>query len=156
MHPLRFPNSSIKAKVFVRKIGFKLRVMRLYHIESFYVFLLHFHSEGSEEEGRPATASPHVWLATARASPKGRPAAPARGGACGKKSRSLIAQRPQRGPAVGRSQGAAARGQPCRNQGRLRQPQGCLTLGRAAASGQGQPPPTQEQQRRRRRGRKRG
>ncbi|RWV95104.1 hypothetical protein GW17_00042301 [Ensete ventricosum] len=40
MHPLRFPNSGIRAKAFVRKIGFKLRVMRLNHVESFYAFLL--------------------------------------------------------------------------------------------------------------------
>ncbi|RWV76945.1 hypothetical protein GW17_00062301 [Ensete ventricosum] len=38
MHPLRFPYSGIKAKVFVRKIGFKLRVMRLNHVESFNAF----------------------------------------------------------------------------------------------------------------------
>ncbi|RWW86970.1 hypothetical protein BHE74_00004224 [Ensete ventricosum] len=45
-------------------IGFKLHVMRLNHVESFYAFLLHFHSEGSEEEGRPATASPHAVSTT--------------------------------------------------------------------------------------------
>ncbi|RWV84191.1 hypothetical protein GW17_00054115 [Ensete ventricosum] len=28
--------------------------MRLYHVEPFYAFLLCFHNEGSEEEGRPA------------------------------------------------------------------------------------------------------
>ncbi|RWV77264.1 hypothetical protein GW17_00061929 [Ensete ventricosum] len=38
--------------------------MRLYRVESFYAFLLHFRSEGSKEEGRPATASPHVGPAT--------------------------------------------------------------------------------------------
>ncbi|RWV94918.1 hypothetical protein GW17_00042508 [Ensete ventricosum] len=38
--------------------------MRLNHIESFYAFLLHFHSEGSEEEGRPATTSTHVVSTT--------------------------------------------------------------------------------------------
>ncbi|RRT68347.1 hypothetical protein B296_00012516 [Ensete ventricosum] len=64
MHPLKFPNSGIRAKVFIRKIDFKLCVMRLYRVESFYVFLLHFRSKGSEEEGRPATASPHAGLAT--------------------------------------------------------------------------------------------
>ncbi|RWV82122.1 hypothetical protein GW17_00056408, partial [Ensete ventricosum] len=64
MHPLRFPNSGIRAKVFVRKIGFKLRVMRLNHVELFYAFLLHFRSEGSKEEGRPAIVSPHVGPAT--------------------------------------------------------------------------------------------
>ncbi|RWV96330.1 hypothetical protein GW17_00040973 [Ensete ventricosum] len=63
MHPLKFPNSGIRAKVFVRKIGFKLRVMRLKRVESFYVFLLCFCSEGSEE-GRLATGSPHAGPAT--------------------------------------------------------------------------------------------
>ncbi|RWW60882.1 hypothetical protein BHE74_00032082 [Ensete ventricosum] len=64
MLSLRFPNNGIKAKVFVRKIDFKLRVMRLNRVESFYAFLLRFRSEGSEEEGRPATASPHARPAT--------------------------------------------------------------------------------------------
>ncbi|RRT85879.1 hypothetical protein B296_00003194 [Ensete ventricosum] len=64
MLPLRFPNSGIRAKVFMRKIGFKLRVMRLNHVESFYAFLLYFCNEGSVEEGWPATASPHVGSAT--------------------------------------------------------------------------------------------
>ncbi|RWV82009.1 hypothetical protein GW17_00056523 [Ensete ventricosum] len=40
MHPLRFPNSGIRAKVFMRKIGFKLRVMRLNRVESFYAFIV--------------------------------------------------------------------------------------------------------------------
>ncbi|RWV77067.1 hypothetical protein GW17_00062161 [Ensete ventricosum] len=84
MHPLRFPNSGIRDNVFVRKIGFKLRVMRLNRVESFYAFLLHFCSEGSKEEGRLATASPHVgparprprpptrgWATAARAIPQG-------------------------------------------------------------------------------------
>ncbi|RRT66406.1 hypothetical protein B296_00002601 [Ensete ventricosum] len=69
-----------------------LRVMRLNRVESFYAFLLCFHNEDNEEEGWPTTTSPHVgparprprplargWLATARASPQGRPASPARG-----------------------------------------------------------------------------
>ncbi|RWW29870.1 hypothetical protein GW17_00005582 [Ensete ventricosum] len=64
MHPLRFPNNGIRAKIFVRKISFKLRVMRLNHVELFYAFLLHFLSEDSEEEGWPATASPHAGPAT--------------------------------------------------------------------------------------------
>ncbi|RWV78059.1 hypothetical protein GW17_00061035 [Ensete ventricosum] len=76
MHPLRFPNSGIKAEVFVRRIGFKLRVMRLNRVESFYTLLLHFHSEGSKEEGRPATASSHAGSAThGQAGYKGQPAA---------------------------------------------------------------------------------
>ncbi|RZS27845.1 hypothetical protein BHM03_00061373, partial [Ensete ventricosum] len=58
MLSMRFSNSGIRAKVFVRKIGFKLLVMILNRIESFYAFLLRFRSEGSKEEGRPATASP--------------------------------------------------------------------------------------------------
>ncbi|RRT50193.1 hypothetical protein B296_00004060 [Ensete ventricosum] len=61
MHPLRFPNSGIRAKVFMRKIDFKLHVIRLYCVESFYAFLLRFHSE---EEGRPAMANPHAGSAT--------------------------------------------------------------------------------------------
>ncbi|RWV85661.1 hypothetical protein GW17_00052531 [Ensete ventricosum] len=86
MLPLRFSNSGIRAKVFVRKIGFKLRVMRLNRVESLYVFLLRFRSEGSEE-GRPALMQ--GWLATARPRPRpparGRPpvgVAARRGGAC--------------------------------------------------------------------------
>ncbi|RWW12017.1 hypothetical protein GW17_00024334 [Ensete ventricosum] len=39
MHPLRFPNGSIRAKVFVRKISFKLRVMRLNRVELFYALV---------------------------------------------------------------------------------------------------------------------
>ncbi|RZR73220.1 hypothetical protein BHM03_00021591 [Ensete ventricosum] len=65
MLPLRFPNSGIRAKVFVGKIGFKLRVMRLHRVELFYTFLLRFHSEGNEERG---------WLATAKPSARGRSA----------------------------------------------------------------------------------
>ncbi|RZS13865.1 hypothetical protein BHM03_00045490 [Ensete ventricosum] len=38
--------------------------MRLNYVESFYAFLLCFRSEGSEEEGWPATASPHAGSAT--------------------------------------------------------------------------------------------
>ncbi|RWW49041.1 hypothetical protein BHE74_00044842 [Ensete ventricosum] len=39
MLPLRFPNSDIRAKVFVRKISFKLHVMRLNRVEFYcYVF----------------------------------------------------------------------------------------------------------------------
>ncbi|RRT57275.1 hypothetical protein B296_00009440 [Ensete ventricosum] len=44
MHPLRFLKSGIRAKVFMRKIGFKLRVMKLYHENhstlSCYVFIV--------------------------------------------------------------------------------------------------------------------
>ncbi|RWW64013.1 hypothetical protein BHE74_00028771 [Ensete ventricosum] len=45
MHPLRFPNSGIRAKVFVRKIGFKLRVMRLNRVELFYALVAVIGSE---------------------------------------------------------------------------------------------------------------
>ncbi|RRT62600.1 hypothetical protein B296_00022511 [Ensete ventricosum] len=65
MLPLRFPNSGIRAMVFMRKISFKLHVMRLNSIESFYVFLLRFYSEGNEE-GRPTTARPQPRLAGGR------------------------------------------------------------------------------------------
>ncbi|RWV96996.1 hypothetical protein BHE74_00036116 [Ensete ventricosum] len=58
MHPLRFHNSSIRAKVYVRKIGFKQFVMRLNCIESFYALLLHFRSKGSKERGWPTMARP--------------------------------------------------------------------------------------------------
>ncbi|RWW29851.1 hypothetical protein GW17_00005617 [Ensete ventricosum] len=58
MHLLRFPNSGIRAKVFIRKNYFKLRVMRLNHVESFYVFLLYFRTEGNEEEEQQGMARP--------------------------------------------------------------------------------------------------
>ncbi|RZS04124.1 hypothetical protein BHM03_00034407 [Ensete ventricosum] len=75
MHPLRFPNRGIRAKVFVRKIGFKLRVMRLNRVESFYAFLLCFRSEGSPCKGQSsmATASPLAGAADHRQG--GRPTA---------------------------------------------------------------------------------
>ncbi|RWV79627.1 hypothetical protein GW17_00059208 [Ensete ventricosum] len=65
MHPLRFPNNGIRAKVFVRKISFKLHVMRLNRVESFYAFLLCFRIEGSPCKGQPgmATASPLAGVA---------------------------------------------------------------------------------------------
>ncbi|RZR93415.1 hypothetical protein BHM03_00021922 [Ensete ventricosum] len=83
MLPLRFPNSGIKAKVFIRKIGFKLHVTRLNHIELFYGFLLHFHNEGYEERGRSAMARPST-RATARGQAKEAVICghPTRGGAC--------------------------------------------------------------------------
>ncbi|RWV80138.1 hypothetical protein GW17_00058624 [Ensete ventricosum] len=58
MHLLRFPNSGIRAKVFMRKIGFKLCMMRLNRVESFYIFVLRFRSEGNEEEGQQGMARP--------------------------------------------------------------------------------------------------
>ncbi|RWW09120.1 hypothetical protein GW17_00027407 [Ensete ventricosum] len=57
MYPLRFPNNGIRAKVFVRKIYFKLRVMRLNRVELFYAFLLRFHNKRNED-GQLATAKP--------------------------------------------------------------------------------------------------
>ncbi|RWV77436.1 hypothetical protein GW17_00061734 [Ensete ventricosum] len=112
MHPLKFPNSGIRAKVFVRKIGFKLRVIRLYRVESFYAFFLRFRSEGSEEEGQLATANPYARPTThGQASCKGLPAAAEAPLGC------LPATRPQ--------------GQ------RLTRP---AHIG-AAVDGQGQPPP---------------
>ncbi|RWV95073.1 hypothetical protein GW17_00042333 [Ensete ventricosum] len=85
----RFPNSGIIAKIFVRKIGFKLYVMRLNRVESFYAFLLCFRSEGSPCKGQPgiATASPLAGVAS-----------------CGK------------APFKGYSQGQPARGRPARSQ----------------------------------------
>ncbi|RWV85222.1 hypothetical protein GW17_00053002 [Ensete ventricosum] len=76
MHPLKFPNSGIRAKVFMRKIGFKLYVIRLYRVESFYVFLLRFRREGSEEEGRQPRPTP-LQGRPPTARPQPRP--PARG-----------------------------------------------------------------------------
>ncbi|RWV84527.1 hypothetical protein GW17_00053750 [Ensete ventricosum] len=58
-----------------------------------------------------------------------------KGGACGQKRRSraqpLSTQCSQGGPMVGRPQGTVARGQPCRQQGQQRRPQGCPPLGKA-------------------------
>ncbi|RZR92585.1 hypothetical protein BHM03_00020893 [Ensete ventricosum] len=63
MLPQRFPKSCIRAKVFVRKIGFKLHVTRLNRVELFYAFLLHFRSEGSKERGWSATVRPSTTVA---------------------------------------------------------------------------------------------
>ncbi|RWV82224.1 hypothetical protein GW17_00056293 [Ensete ventricosum] len=157
MHPLRFPNSGIRAKVFVQKIGFKLRVMILNRVESFYAFLLRFCCEGSEE-GWPAMASHHAGPAThSQATAK----APCNGGAgCGQgqPARETSTARndssPQGRPTLltGAAARAAIRGQP------YRQLQGWPPLGRVAADGQGQQQPAQGQQRRqqRRRWGKRG
>ncbi|RWW37644.1 hypothetical protein BHE74_00057211 [Ensete ventricosum] len=54
MLPLRFPNSGIRAKVFMRKISFKLRVMRLNRVESFYAFLLRFAVKTAKRRGSRA------------------------------------------------------------------------------------------------------
>ncbi|RWV97618.1 hypothetical protein GW17_00039581 [Ensete ventricosum] len=63
MLPLRFPNSGIRAKVFVQKIGFKLCVMRLNRVESFYAFLLRLWNKRSEERRQSAMARPSVGMA---------------------------------------------------------------------------------------------
>ncbi|RRT31399.1 hypothetical protein B296_00043791 [Ensete ventricosum] len=141
--------------------------MRLNRVESLYVFLLHFHSEGSKEERRPATANPHAGLAThGQASVK----APCKGAADygqGQPSREAGAIRRDSIP-----QGQRLRARPtCRHgsrlwahplavrhpqrgsavgcpqgaaargqQGQQRRPQGWLPLGRVAADGQGHPP----------------
>ncbi|RZS28263.1 hypothetical protein BHM03_00061833 [Ensete ventricosum] len=44
------------------RIVFKLRVMRLNHVKSFYAFLLHFRSEGSKERGWSTMARPSARL----------------------------------------------------------------------------------------------
>ncbi|RWW43038.1 hypothetical protein BHE74_00051343 [Ensete ventricosum] len=86
--------------------------MRLNHVESFYAFLLHFCSEGSEEEGQPATTSPHAWSAThgqamAKASLQGRSAPLAGVAACkGGRHRS-------QGQQPTREVGVASRGSAC-------------------------------------------
>ncbi|RWW28814.1 hypothetical protein GW17_00006692 [Ensete ventricosum] len=94
MHPLRFPNSGFKAKVFVRIIGFKLRVMRLNRVELFYALVA---AIGNKSRRCLRGRGDHMlavciqrWLATARpfagaighglATCKGRP--PAGAAAC--------------------------------------------------------------------------
>ncbi|RWV85771.1 hypothetical protein GW17_00052413 [Ensete ventricosum] len=131
----RFSNSGIKTKVFMRKIGFKLRVMRLNHVESFYAFLLRFRSEESPCKGQPgmATASPLVGAADhLQGGGRLQPRPPCRGGPTlarpPAKGRPATARAsPQRGaPAHGQTARAAARGWPVA----ARCPQGA-----AAASG---------------------
>ncbi|RRT50923.1 hypothetical protein B296_00032045 [Ensete ventricosum] len=46
-----------------KRLVFKLRLMKLNRIESFYTFLLCFHIEGSEERGQPAMARPSARAA---------------------------------------------------------------------------------------------
>ncbi|RZS19767.1 hypothetical protein BHM03_00052207 [Ensete ventricosum] len=100
------------------------------------------------DQGQPVREAD---IARRDSSPQGRPTpltgeAARRGGAYGH-DRLQPAWHPQ---------GAVARNQPCRQQGRRRWPQGSLPLGRVAAGGQGQPPPVQGQQRQRRIWGKRG
>ncbi|RZR99335.1 hypothetical protein BHM03_00028854 [Ensete ventricosum] len=70
MHPLRFPKSGIRAKVFVRKIGFKLRVMRLNRVELFYTLVAAIGSENRRclraRGGHMHAVCMQRWLATAR------------------------------------------------------------------------------------------
>ncbi|RWV78495.1 hypothetical protein BHE74_00027737 [Ensete ventricosum] len=91
MHSLRFPG--IRAKIFVRKIDFKLRVMRLNHVESFNVF-----TARTRRRGWP-------WLATRGSRLHPRP--PARG-------RLAMTTLPYRGgwPRPRPPTGAAGHGQP--------------------------------------------
>ncbi|RRT36701.1 hypothetical protein B296_00039613 [Ensete ventricosum] len=70
MLPLRFPNSSIKAKVFMRKIGFKLCVMRLNRVESFYAFLLHFCCKRNKKGRSHAARAAARAVANRRNSPR--------------------------------------------------------------------------------------
>ncbi|RWW37466.1 hypothetical protein BHE74_00057400 [Ensete ventricosum] len=119
--------------------------MRLYRVESFYAFLLYFRSEGSEEEGQLATASPYAGPATHAAK------APCKGTVgCGQGQPEREASGAYR-PIAGCPQGAATRGQSYSQQGWRRQPQGWPPLGRVTASRQGQPPPLQGQWQRRQR-----
>ncbi|RWW47382.1 hypothetical protein BHE74_00046636 [Ensete ventricosum] len=55
---LWFPYNGIRAKLFVQKIGFKLSVTRLNHVELFYIFLLHFCSKDYKEGGSHLRAGP--------------------------------------------------------------------------------------------------
>ncbi|RZS11218.1 hypothetical protein BHM03_00042528, partial [Ensete ventricosum] len=71
MLPLRFPNSGIRAKVVRAKIDFKLRVMRLNHVELFYTFVTTIGNDGNITYGR--------GVATCRVAAMGRPLAVAAG-----------------------------------------------------------------------------
>ncbi|RWV90851.1 hypothetical protein GW17_00046910 [Ensete ventricosum] len=63
MLPPRFPNSGIRAKVFMQKIGLKVCVIKLNRIESFYAFLLHFCNKRNKDRGQPAMARPYAGVA---------------------------------------------------------------------------------------------
>ncbi|RWV93116.1 hypothetical protein GW17_00044453 [Ensete ventricosum] len=96
--------------------------MRLNHVKLFYTFLLHFHSEGDEEKGWPATARPLQGRSqAARATSKGgrTAVAAARGQAAWAAARGQAA-RAVAGAALARGQAvvvALARGQPARGDG---------------------------------------
>ncbi|RWW03211.1 hypothetical protein GW17_00033643 [Ensete ventricosum] len=70
MHPLKFPNSGIRAKIFVRKIGFKLHVMRLNRVELFYALVAAINSESRHclrgRGGHMHDVCMQRWLATAK------------------------------------------------------------------------------------------
>ncbi|RWV83331.1 hypothetical protein GW17_00055082, partial [Ensete ventricosum] len=89
MHPLRFSNCAIRAKVFVRKIGFKLCVMRLNRVESFNAFAVRIASRRGWPwlAGRGSRLWPRPLARGLPATCKGRPSvgavasgAPARDG----------------------------------------------------------------------------
>ncbi|RRT58565.1 hypothetical protein B296_00044479 [Ensete ventricosum] len=150
-----------RAKVFVRKIGFKLRVMTFNRVESFYAFLLRFRSESSKERGwlamsRPSTRAVDHGQATCRG---GRPRlAPLQGWPVAAKATGAATSKRQHSyPRPGRKerllaalpQGATARGTPARGgrqQGRWCRLQGWPPLGRVGTGEQGQPSPAQGQQ----------
>ncbi|RWW39103.1 hypothetical protein BHE74_00055592 [Ensete ventricosum] len=106
-------------RFFVRKIGFKLRVMRLYCIESFYAFLLRFRSEGSPRKGQPgmAMASPLAGAA-GHLQGGGRGSSPVGTNGCGQATRAYCPQRDHKGqppatrPEVAVASCKAARGSP--------------------------------------------
>ncbi|RWW59072.1 hypothetical protein BHE74_00034028 [Ensete ventricosum] len=58
-----FPIAVLEPKFSYERFIFKLHVMRLNRVESFYAFLLRFRSEGSKERGRPAMARPSTRAA---------------------------------------------------------------------------------------------
>ncbi|RZS19746.1 hypothetical protein BHM03_00052179 [Ensete ventricosum] len=120
MHPLRFPNNGIRAKVFMRKVGFKQRVMRLNYVELFYALVAAIGSESRHclrgRGGHMHAVCMQRWLATARppigavghglATCKGRP--PAR--AAARKGASRQGLPPASSPAASRGGGAGCRG----------------------------------------------
>ncbi|RZS05308.1 hypothetical protein BHM03_00035797 [Ensete ventricosum] len=164
MHPLRFPNSGIKAKVFVRKISFKLRVMRLNRVELFYALVAAIGNKSRRclrgRGGHLHVVCMQRWLVMAR------PLAGAVGhGLATCKGRPVVAKAPFKGAiGYGQTAGTVARGwsvtawhpqgaADCgfgarrkvackggRQQGRRPwrcRPQGWPPLGRAVAGGQG-------------------
>ncbi|RWW62089.1 hypothetical protein BHE74_00030803 [Ensete ventricosum] len=108
MHPLRLPNSGIRAKVFVQKIGFKLRVMRLNRLELFYELVT---AIGSESKRCLQGRGGHMYVVYSQGPPARWQSAAARPPTRG--------YRPQGQPPTG----IAGYGQPSRQQGRRCQPQ---------------------------------